>query len=405
MKQHALMMTGALLTVALPASAFEIDPHVPPEIVIGGRGLATVDFEQMERPDDGSTSDETVNVEDSSLLFGFAKHLHDDNHYGFGAFGFKALGDTDMNESVFLHQAYAGVGGRQWEARAGCTGLPGNLVRFPTVRDDDLLAYTHVPNARLEGHSDTLTLYGEQVAADWWFTPYFGMTAAALARPEGEPDNPRYGSFNSGSLGLHYRVPETMDTDRGLTFAGLSVDVQPFDERDDLDDGDLVTVQLGAGFNVSGHPERLLHLDTQLMWSQGEEYGSLSDPLERARSDAATAVASLRYRHRPYLQQRWQAALTVAGQDYGDFDNARRYAVMPSFAWRLGNGIDAVAQVAHERYEGDLREGIGLEHETTVQFGISMQFDHTFNKSVGRRDDIIHLEHDMLLPGPSFGGH
>ncbi|SEO73835.1 hypothetical protein [Aquisalimonas asiatica] len=405
MKQHALMMTGALLTVVLPASAFEIDPHVPPEIVIGGRGLATVDFEQLQRVDDGATSEEGVNIDDSSLLLGFAKHLHDDNHYGFGAFGFKALGDTEMNESVFLHQAYAGVGGRQWEARAGRTGLPNNLVRFPTVRDDDLLAYTHVPNARLAGDSDTLNLYGEQVAADWWFTPYLGITAAALARPEGAPDNPRYGSFNSGSVGLHYRVPETMDTDRGLTFAGLSVDVQPFDERDGLDDGDLVTVQLGAGFNISGHPERLLHLDTQLMWSQGEDYGSLESGLQRVRSDATAAVASLRYRHRPYLQQRWQAALTVAGQDYGDFDNARRYAVAPSFAWRLGNGIDAVAQVAHERYEGDLRRGVGLEHETTVQFGVSMQFDHTFNQSVGRRDDIIHLEHDMLLPGPSFGGH
>ncbi len=405
MKQHALMMTGALLTMALPASAFEIDPHVPPEIVIGGRALATVDFEQLQRVDEGATSEEGVDIEDSSLLLGFAKHLHDDNHYGFGAFGFKALGDTDMNESVFLHQAYAGVGGRQWEARIGRTGLPNNLVRFPTVRDDDLLAYTHVPNARLEEDSDTLTLYGEQLAADWWFTPYFGMTAAALARPEGLPGDPRYGNLNSGSLGLHYYVPETVDTDRGLTFAGLSMDVQPFDERGGLDDGDLVTVQVGAGFNISGHPERLLHLDTQFMWSQGEDSGSLVGDLERARSDATAAVASLRYRHRPYLQQRWQAALTLAGQDYGDFDNARRYAVLPSFAWRLGNGIDAVAQIAHERYEGDLRRGLGLEHETTVQFGISMQFDHTFNKSVGRRDDIIHLEHDMLLPGPSFGGH
>ncbi|WP_290650550.1 hypothetical protein [Aquisalimonas sp.] len=405
MRQHALMMAGALLTVALPASAFEIDPHVPPEIVIGGSGLATVDFEQLQRVDDGTTSEELLNIDDSSLLFGFAKHLHDDNHYGFGAFGLKALGESEIGESVFLHQAYAGVGGRQWEVRVGRTGLPGNLVRFPTVRADDLLAYTHVPNARLDGESDTLTRYGEQLAADWWFTPYFGMTAAALARPEGLAGDPRYGNLNSGSLGLHYSVPETVDTDRGLTFAGLSVDVQPFDERGGLDDGDLVTAQLGLGFNISGHPERLLHLDTQLMWSQGEDSGSLAGDLERARSDATAAVASLRYRHRPHLQQRWQAALTVAGQDYSDFDNARRYAVLPSIAWRLGNGIDAVAQVAHERFEGDLRRDIGLEHETTVQFGISMQFDHTFNKSVGRRDDVIHLEHDMLLPGPSFGGN
>lgn len=101
-----------------------------------------------------------------------------------------------------------------------------------------------------------------------------------------------------------------MDAERDLTFAVLSVDVPPFDQRPGMEDGDLVALQLGAGFNVNGHPQRLLHLDTPLMWTQGEDYGSLAGDLEQTPSDATAAVASLRYCHRPYLQQRWQAALT-----------------------------------------------------------------------------------------------
>ncbi len=405
MTRKRYWLAGVALAVTAPVTAFEIDPHVTPEIVISGRALATLDLESAERTADGSTSDERLNIGDSSLLFGFAKHLHNDQTYGFGAFGFKALGSSAMNESLFLHQVYAGVGGRQWELRLGRTNLPNTLLRFPTVRDDDLLAYTHAPNARLEGSSDTLSLYGEQLAADWWFTPRVSMTAAVTARPEGAPGDPSYGSFNGGAAALRYHVPDTVDIDRGLTFAGLLLDVQPFDERAGLDDGELVTLQAAARFNISGHPERLWHLDTQLMWSTGEDDDSLATPLERARADSVAAVASVRYRHRPYLQQRWQAALTLAAQDYRGFDDATRYAAVPSIAWRLGNGIDAVAQVSHERYQGDLREGLGLEHDTRVQFGISMRFDHTFNKSVGRRDDILFLEHDMLLPGPRFGGH
>ncbi|MCC5813011.1 MAG: hypothetical protein JJU06_21815 [Ectothiorhodospiraceae bacterium] len=404
MKITSVLMMSATMLVTMPVVAFEIDPHVPPEIVVGGRALGTVDALRQESGD-GSRSEETVNIDDSSLLFGFAKHLHNDRAYGFGAFGFKALGDSAIGDSVFLHQAHAGLGGRQWELRVGRTGLPNTLLRFPTIRDDDLLAYTHVPNARLEGGSGTLNLYGEQLAADWWFTPYTGMTAAVTARPEGEPGSARYGSFNGGMLGVRYRVPETMNIDRGLTFGGLMVDVQPFDERAGLEDGELVTVLAGLGFNLSGHPERLWQLDAQLMWSEGEDTGSLADPLQRARSDSTAGVVSVRYRHRPYLQQRWQAALTLAAQEYREFDSAGRYAVTPSVAWRLGNGIDAVAQLVHERYQGDLRRDIGLEHETRIQLGVSLRFDHTFNRSVGRRDDILFLEHDILLPGPSFGGH
>ncbi len=405
MDSKRVWLAGTALLLSVPVAAFEIDPHVAPEVVISGRGLATVDLESLSRTDDGTTSDERLNIGDSSLLFGFAKHLHNDRAYGFGAFGFKALGDSAMDDSLFLHQAYAGVGGRQWELRLGRTNLPNTLLRFPTVRDDDLLAYTHVANARLEGSSDTLSLYGEQAAADWWFTPRVSVSAAAIARPEGAPGDPSYGSFNSGSAALRYHLPETMDIDRGLTFAGLLVDVQSLDERVGLDDGELVAVQAASRFNLSGHPERLWHLDTQLMWVSGEDGESLATPLERARADSAAAVASLRYRHRPYLQQRWQLALTLAAQDYRGFDNAGRYVAVPSVAWRLGNGIDAVAQLSHERYQGDLRRDMGLEHETRVQFGISMRFDHTFNRSVGRRDDILFLEHDMLLPGPRFGGH
>ncbi len=401
-----MLITLAALTASAPLAALEIDPHVPPEIVVGGRALGTVDLESEQRRERGRDTDSGVNIEDTSLLFGLSKYLHDDAHYGFGAFGLKALGDSEINDSVFLHQAFGGVGGDRWEVRIGRTNLPNMLLRFPTIRDDDLLRYTHVPNARLEGESDTLTLYGEQLAADWYFTPLFVGSVAATARPEGEPASADYASFNGGAISLRYYVPETVDVARGLTFAGVLVDFQDLDRRAGERDGNLVALTGALGFNLTGNPEALMHLDTQVIWTDGESVTGLDTPLARARTDSLAGVASLRYRHRPYLQQRWQAALTVAGRDYRDFSGARSYAIAPSMAWRLGNGVDLMTQVVHERYDGDAARGIGLDHESRIQVGVSFVFDHTFNPSVGRRDDILRLEHDMLWPGPgSPGGH
>jgi hypothetical protein len=160
-----------------------------------------------------------------------------------------------------------------------------------------------------------------------------------------------------------------------------------------------------VSFNLSGNPEATWWLDSQLLIVRGEEVGSLAHGFQRARADRSAAVAALRYAHRPYLQTRWQAALTLAAQDYGDFDAARSYAVVPSWAWRVGSEIDVVAQIAWQRWEGDLAAATGADDQFAAQVGVRIGFDHTFNPSVGRRDDILHLEHNMLWYGPRLGGH
>ena len=95
----------------------------------------------------------------------------------------------------------------------------------------------------------------------------------------------------------------------------------------------------------------------------------------------------------------------MAVKDRSDFDDAMSFAVAPSIAWRLGSGIEALAQYRFVANDGVLGAGLGLDSSHEVLFGLSFAFDATFNESVGQRNSILNLEHDMLDNGPILGGH
>ncbi|UCH54117.1 MAG: hypothetical protein JSW09_04900, partial [Pseudomonadota bacterium] len=130
-----------------------------------------------------------------------------------------------------------------------------------------------------------------------------------------------------------------------------------------------------------------------------------SGEVERARSKSRAVVAALRYGERPALQTRWQAALTVGLKDYSDFDNARSWVVSPSYGYRLGSGVELLAQYAYSKNDDALAAATGVETEQRVELGLSFSFGHTFNESVGERQSILNIEHNMFDLGPMGGGH
>lgn len=415
MRKFAICLTGAAaIGLGVPAvHALEIDPHVPPQVDIGGRALVTTDFERS-RDEHGWDNSETVGFGDSTLLFGFSKNLFDDEHYAFADFGLKLVeDDSDFDDDIFPHQIFAGIGGRSFEAGIGRTTLPNTLVTFPTLREDDLMAFTHVPNAFSDAdHAEVYELYGNQVSGAYYFgNPRFSVNAAAVARTEThesedhQVERKTFTDFNSGNLGVAYSVPREIQFTRGLRFAGLSVDSQNINgEEDDW----IHSVIGGVTAVVNNDPEGPLVADFQAIHNIGTD--AVDDlgagAMSRARAESTQAAAALRYRHMPYLQTRWQAALSVAYKDYGEFEDANSYAVAPTFNYHLGSGVSLLAQYMYiNREEGIAEASESAREDHRVQLGISFDFDYTLNPTVHSRESILFMEHDMLQIGPARGGH
>ena len=112
----------------------------------------------------------------------------------------------------------------------------------------------------------------------------------------------------------------------------------------------------------------------------------------RAQAKSNAFVAGIRYTRRPHLLTRWQAGLNVAYKDYSDLNDATQWSVAPNFAYRIGQGVDLLAQAKYTDYDTALGGG----RDTAIQLGISFSLEATFNDNIGERDSILNLEHGYI---------
>lgn len=404
MRTITKLCVGAASLWAAAAPALELDPLVPPEINLGGRALATINGHQRDTVN-GNDADSELDISDSSLLFGFSKYLFGDQRYGFGVVGLKKPEPSEALEGeVFFHELHVGIGGPRYEVKLGRSRLRNTLVSFPTVREDDLLAFTHVGNASSAADTEVYEVFGNTAEAAWWPTRRVRTHAAVIGRTETDAVGTvtKEGSFNGANVGVSWGLPAAIKFDRGLRFAGLVVDTQ---EAEGLDNERMNAAIAGFIYNLNTNPEADWVWETQLIANEGVPVSALDTELARRRAESRAVVTALRFNKRPYLQTRWQAALTAAWKDFPGFDDASSYAIAPSFVYRLGSAVDWVTQYVYTHNSGGLAQAVGIEAEHALYTGLSFGFAHTFNESVGERESILSIEHDMGTIGPVGGGH
>ena len=139
-------------------------------------------------------------------------------------------------------------------------------------------------------------------------------------------------------------MPEAIKFDRGIRYAGVGLDWQRVDELAGGDDDDVAAFLAGLSYNLSDDPEASWALDLQGIYNFGAGVANLNSNVARARGEQYALVGAPSLYRSPQLQTDWQAALTVAWKDYVDFNDASSLALVPSIAWRLGSGIEAVGQ-------------------------------------------------------------
>ncbi|MGD8998941.1 MAG: hypothetical protein PVF75_00880 [Granulosicoccaceae bacterium] len=398
MKKQLTMIAATLgvMFTMQTVEALEVDREVMPRVTVAGRLIATPTT--TSRDGFGGEQDEDHNeigISDSSLLLRFDKRTYDGGVAG-AMVGFtKPDQDSDLPDDVFFHQLNAFYWNKEFEVLFGRTRLPNTLVEFPTLRDDDLLAYTHVPNLSSFAENDQYQIYGDVMSFGWHVNPNVTLSAWGGARFETEADGDRKEEFdiNSGGVGLVYAQPEELVYLHRIRHAGIMIDYQSVD--DGIVDDSTYSVIAGAEWNLNNSPLKNWSAGLQYLYNDGIDGVAITDPNGLARAESWAAVGSVRFTRRPKLLTRWQAGLSMAYKDY-DENNASQYSIVPSFAYRLGSGIDLVAQYQYSNLDDALAGVTGYDEEHRIQAGLSFSFDMNFNDTIGERTSILDTEHSYI---------
>jgi len=388
MKKHLLIIaTASCILVTQPVSALEVDREVMPRISIGGRIISSVDGIDFDS-DPNAKSD--INIDDSVLLTRFDKRL-----YGGGVAG-AVLGFRENNDVVKFHEASVFYWDKNFQASIGQTRLQNTLIEFPTLRDEDLLTYSHVGNG--SSNDELHQIYGEQVSFDWIVDQKDQTLGVWFGSRDDEAGIAQDG-LDSHGIAYNYEISKDLLYVKHLRHAGILIDRQKVNF---LKNDWMTAVILGVEINLGLNPLANWSLGLQAIINNGVDgitvddltntNGNTNAIANQARAKSSSLIASLRFTSRPMLLTRWQAAVTVAYKDYSDFDNATQFSITPSFIYTLGQGVDLLGQINFTDFDTNLGDGT----DTMMQLGIAFSFDTLFNDTIGERNSILNVEHGYI---------
>lgn len=378
-KHTSAAVMAATFMLAGTAQALEVDRAVLPRITLGGRVITTLDS------DYDASGDPGINMGDSSIAARFDKRMFENGVAG------AVLGLKEDAGSVTFSQMHGFYWNRNFEARIGRTRLPNTLVEFPLIRDDDMLSMTHVGNGSSNDEFDQI--YGKIAAFDWFVdqkVQKLGIWAGT--RRNGGVGTPADG-IDSYGVSYRYEPPESYMYLNRLRHAGIMLDAQK-----DPGAGNpyFQAIIAGGEFNLNINPRRNWSVAIQGIANGGVSApGNLNDSLDavanRARAKSTAVVAALRFTDRPHLLTRLQAGLTVGYKTYDAGGN--ELSIAPSLFYRIGQGVDLLAQYRNTRYDNGLN---AIGSTNLFQVGFAFSLDAKYNDTIGERDSILNLEHGYI---------
>ncbi|MFV2061409.1 MAG: hypothetical protein ACC653_12055 [Gammaproteobacteria bacterium] len=378
-----LMVSGLLLQ---NANALEVDREVMPRITVGGQVIATADDYGYSK-NLPSNHDDNVSTDDSALLLRFDKHMYGvESGVAGGVIGFR-----EFSGKVVFHQLNAFYWNKNIEFQIGKTRLRNTIIELPTLRDEDLLDYSHVNTASSDEEFDQL--YGSNVSLDWYLdqaNQSLGIWAGSRNNDVNHSSGPN--SFDTNGVRYNYQPPEDLQYLNRIRHAGILIDSQRV-QTGAVDEW-MQSVVAGIEFNLNINPTSSWSMGVQAISNAGVDSATdLSTVSSRALSKSTAQIISLRYTRRPQLLTRWQVAIVVASKKYDKVSNAKNTSLLVNYTYRLGQGVNIITQVKQTDYSNDINSG---NDETLIQIGMSFQFDSVFNNTIGKRNSILNLEHGYI---------
>jgi len=301
------------------------------------------------------------------------------------------LGIEEEDDVTRFQQLHAFYWTQDMKLEMGRTRLRNTLIEFPLLRDEDLLSYTHVGNASSNEKFDQI--YGELISVDWFLDRRVQRLGVWVGSRRNDPGFPVTTPAGLDSQGISYVYEQSQDLFyvARLRHAGIRLDRQQVDKAGVTKWQQALLA--GIEMNINMDPQFNWSLSAQAMINQGiDGAASLATGADQAQAASQSLVTSIRYAARPHLLTRWQAALTLAVKDYSDIADASQWTVAPSLFYRIGQGVDLLAQASYTDYSA----AFGGGSDTRLQLGMVFSLETVFNNNIGERDSILNLEHGFI---------
>ncbi len=371
---------------------------INPQIEIAGSGVATLDIGREGLfGGRGIGSRSQVNFSDSSLSIGAAQRLYGN---GIGSFTLGALTTEDGNNGagkghqIFLHQAFLDFQELNFEGYIGRTNNPnGQILSFPTMREDDLIDYTTVLSPFSNGSNLEEHRYSNLVALVFnnglrnFINVHAQNQIDSAGVGEGEGLNSFGASFQSLGNPALTSIERLPSWGLGLEHRGIK---KAFG-------GASTVVYGGAVINLKPSVTNRLDLRFLAQASFGNDTSALTNLNDTYRADQQSIALSLRNLYSPFGRPSSQLSLTAGLKKYQNVSDANSYGIALSYVKSLGTGFDLVTQIGYERRSQALASAFGGQREGTVfQIGLVFNFGSTFNQQVGPRRSPTNLLHKYI---------
>ena len=395
----ALALTAPLRTNAQAEQVpIPEQPSVAPQIEIDGVGVTTLDLGLRRQYDAGGnqSSSSRVNLSDSALLLGASERLYKPGAVGSLVIGGEATDQTNsgnLNNQLFLHQGYADYQDRNVEGYVGRTNVPTKFIQFPTLRGDDLITFTDLPDPFSSGANTEEPRYGNvaAVALTRNLRDFVNAHVQHLIHSAGDVNNDQ--GLDSYGVDVLHEPPPGLEAIQKVVSYQLGYERQSIGRAQ----GGAANIVYGGGvLNLRPSPVNRVTLSAQDIYSTGNGLRRFAALPDSFRADSNTLAASLAYLHSPFGIPGYQVSLTAGYKNYSRVHDADSYGLALTGVKRVGDGFDLVAQYTYQHRNAALASQYGGGADNAVQVGFVFNFTSIFNQTVGPRRSLLNLQHQYI---------
>lgn len=375
-------------------------PSVAPQIEIDGVGVGTLEggLRRQAEQGGGQSASSRVNLSDSALILGASQRLYKPGAIGSLVIGGETTDQTNSgnaNNQVFLHEAFVDYQARHAEAYLGRTNTPTKFIQFPTLRGDDLINFTDLPDPYSNGVNTEEARYGNVAAVtlNQNLRDFVNLHVQHLIRTASDIGDDQ--GLNSYGVTYMHEPPPGLEAIQKVVSYQLGYERQSIGRAQ----GGAADIIYGGGvINLRPSPVNRVTLSLQDIYSTGNDLSKFASLPDTFRAASNTAAASLAYLHSPFGKPGFQVALTAGYKSYSKIHDAGSYAVALTGVKRLGDGFDLVGQYAHIHRNSALAAVSGGASDNSVQVGFVFNFTTIFNRTIGPRRSLLNLQH-QYIPG------
>lgn len=366
------------------------DPEVEPELALGMRTVTSVNGAMI----DGGGTTSAIDFSDTYVFLRPRIGMTTADLRAGALFAITFPDVYDEPGTLLVADAHGFLDHRWGTLRVGRGRLKSRLIPFPTLRDDDLIRYTDVPNPFSEGTSTADLQYGNTLDLALWPAPrwYVELHAENLPASALRPVDESAFRINSIGFDAGYRqIPALagLSAIRQLAIGMNAYHVRAEDLRWTAD------ALVGAWLGVVIDPVHAVDLRAQVGYAIGID-GVMPDAPETAQqARAAFGVGSLGYTYRRRLLPTARFNLLGGYRRYVDAEVAQ-WSVVANGFYSLGPTVEVGLQYQFQRNDAVLPDVFGEDQEHSIKVALVGRFETVFGRLFDERDSLLNTEGGYL---------